>query len=98
MTSAKSHPFAPLSEDEMHELDHFLLYEVENEEAMMLDTLDGYLHALAIGPTTVMPQQWMPAIWGNNGSMMPPLDSLEKVNRIMGLIMRHFNSIIAGLA
>jgi uncharacterized protein len=44
----------PLSEEELEELDMFLL-ELEAEESMTLDMLDGYLHALAIGPETVMP-------------------------------------------
>jgi uncharacterized protein len=28
---------------------------------------------------------------------MPPMDSIERLNHILGLVMRHFNSIIAGL-
>jgi uncharacterized protein len=60
-------------------------------------TLDGYLHAIAIGPTSLMPQQWMPGIWGEGDSMMPPVKSIEQLNRILSLIMRHFNSIIAAM-
>ena len=87
-------PFSPLTEDELKELDNFLLYEVECEESMTSDTLDGYLHAIAIGPTTLMPQQWMPGIWGEGVGMMPPVKSIEHLNDVLGLIMRHFNSII----
>ncbi len=89
--------FYPLSDDELDELDNFLLYESNCEEGMTLDTLDGYLHAIAIGPVTVMPRQWMPGIWGEGTNMMPPVQSIEKLNRILELIMRLFNSIIAGL-
>ena len=46
-------PFSPLSEEELQELDHFMLYEVDNDESMTLDALDGYLHAIAIGPITL---------------------------------------------
>ena len=90
-------PFSPLSEEELQELDHFMLYEVDNDESMTLDALDGYLHAIAIGPITLHPSQWMPGIWGEGSAMMPPVESLEKLNHIMGLIMRLFNSIIAAL-
>jgi len=87
----------PLSEDEQEELDGLLL-EVDADQGMTLDTLDGFLHAIAIGPETVMPSQWMPKVWGlDGGGMMPPMDSLEQVNHLMGLIMRHYNSIIGGL-
>ena len=44
-------PFSPLSDDKLQKLDDFLLYGVENDEGMTLDILDGYLHAIAIGPT-----------------------------------------------
>ncbi len=74
-----------------------MLYEVDCYESMTLDALDGYLHAIAIGPITLHPRQWMPSIWGEGGSMMPPVESMEKLNRILELIMRLFNSIIAAL-
>ena len=93
MTDAFTH----LSEVELEELDNFLLYEVDCDESMTLDALDGYLHAIAIGPKTLMPKQWMPPIWGGGDSMMPPTESIEKLNHILGLIMRLFNGIIDGL-
>lgn len=89
-------PFAPLSDSEFDELDHFLLYEVDSDEVMMIDMVDGFLHAIAIGPTTLTPKQWLPKIWGTT-DIMPPMDSIEQMNHILGLVMRHFNSIIAGL-
>ncbi len=58
---------------------------------MTLDTLDGCLHAIAIGPKAFMRQQWMPGIWGDGDSMMQPVESIEKLNQILGLIMRMFN-------
>jgi uncharacterized protein len=88
--------FAPLSEDELHELAQFLLYGIDTEEVMMLDMVDGFLHAIAVGPTTVHPKQWLPKIWGTK-EMMPPMDSIEQMNHILGLVMRHFNGIISGL-
>jgi uncharacterized protein len=79
------------------ELDEFLLYEVQSDDSMTSDTLDGYLHAIAIGPTSLMPQKWMPGIWGDGADMMPPVKSIEQLNNILSLIMRHFNSIITAM-
>jgi uncharacterized protein len=87
---------APLSDEELEELDQFLLYGVDKDEAMTLDTLDGYLHAIAIGPQTIMPNQWLPKVWGEGSAMMPPTDSIDQLNHIMGLVMRLYNSIIHG--
>ena len=90
--------FTSLSDTELDELDHFLLYEADVEDSMTLDMLDGYLHALAIGPTTVHPQRWMPRIWGEDFTgMMPPVKDIDELNHILQLITRHFNSIIANL-
>jgi len=89
-------PFDPLSEDELSELDHFLLYDVDNEEVMTLDMMDGFLHAIAVGPTTLHPKKWLPPIWGTK-EMMPAMESIEQMNHMLGLVMRHFNAIIAGL-
>ncbi|MEZ2299985.1 UPF0149 family protein [Variovorax sp. RCC_210] len=89
-------PFSPLSEDEFNELEQFLLYHVDTEDVMTLDMADGFLHAIAIGPTTIPPSQWLPKVWGTQ-EMMPPMDSIDQLNHMLGLVMRHFNSIIAGL-
>ncbi len=89
-------PFAPLSEEEFEELDHFLLFGVDTEEGMTMDMVDGFLHAIAVGPTTVHPKQWLPKIWGTK-EMMPPMGSVEELNHMLGVVMRHFNTIIAGL-
>jgi uncharacterized protein len=91
--------FAPLSDEEVRELESFLMEDRDGSEAMMFDTMDGYMHAVAIGPFTLKPQQWLPPIWGHTESqeMMPAAQSLEQLNRILELIMRHFNSIIDGL-
>ena len=89
---------APLSDAEIDELDQFLLYEADVDDSMTLDMLDGYLHALAIGPTTVHPTRWMPRIWGEDFTdLMPPLKDVDELNRIMSLVTRLFNSIVANL-
>jgi uncharacterized protein len=86
----------PLSDEELSELDRFLL-DLDVEESMTLDILDGFLHALAIGPETVMPRQWLPKVWGqDDGAMMPPVDGIDQANHLLGLVMRHFNSIVSG--
>lgn len=87
---------APLSDEELEELDQYLL-DLDAEEGMTLDMLDGFLHALAIGPETVMPHRWLPLVWGQkDGAMMPPASDLDQLNHILGLVMRHFNSIVSG--
>jgi uncharacterized protein len=86
----------PLTEEELDELEGLLL-EADADQGMTLDMLDGFLHAIAIGPETVMPSRWLPEVWSlDDGAMMPPMGSLEQVNHLMRLIMRHYNSIVWG--
>ncbi len=86
---------APLNDEELHELEGFLL-ELETEEGMTLDMLDGFLHAIAIGPETVMPSQWLPKVWAlDDGALMPPAGDMDQANHLLGLVMRHYNSIVS---
>ena len=88
---------APLSDEELDALDGFLL-DQDTEEGMTLDMLDGFLHALALGPETVQPSRWLPKVWGQgDGAMLPPAVDLDEANHLLGLVMRHFNSIVLGL-
>jgi uncharacterized protein len=87
----------PLSDEEVEELDQFLLSPARSEESMTLDTLDGYLTAIVIGPTTLLPSQWLPGIWGSSEDDAHGYESTEQAERILELIMRHMNGIIATL-
>lgn len=86
----------PLSDDELQELDEFFLYGVDNDECMTLDILDGYLHAIVIGPQTIMPKQWLPRVWGEEESIMPAAESFDQLQHVLSLVMRHYNSIVFG--
>jgi uncharacterized protein len=90
-----NNPFACLTNEEFDELNQFLLYDVA-DEGMTIDTMDGFLHAIAVGPTDLQPLHWSPKIWGTE-EMMPPMESIDQLNHVLGLVMRHFNSIIARL-
>lgn len=86
----------PLSEEELRELDQFLL-DLDEEEGLTLDALDGFLHAIAIGPETLMPSRWLPKVWGQADGriVLPGLDA-DQMERVLSLVMRHFNSIVFG--
>lgn len=63
MMPTAPHGFSPLSDEEIDELKAFLMEDCDGAEAMMFDTMDGYMHAVATGPKTLKPQQWLPPIW-----------------------------------
>ena len=84
-----------LSEEEMDELDDFFMSGATSDSTMMLDCLDGYLTALATGPITLKPTEWLPRVWGLTGKDEPTFDSLEQAQRITSLITRQLNGIIS---
>jgi uncharacterized protein len=82
---------APLSDQEIDELDIFIESEARPHKCMRLTALDGFLTALAIGPGLPMPSRWMPVIWGGQSDQV--VESTEERHRIVGLIMRRMNMI-----
>jgi uncharacterized protein len=86
----------PLSDEELDALELFLL-DLDTDEGMTLDMLDGFLHAIVIGPETLLPSDWLPKVWGQQDAdeMMLPAADLDEVQRVMGWVMRHHNSIVS---
>ena len=97
MTSAHSSLSLPLSDEELAELDQFLMSDATSDETMWIDALDGYLTAIAIGPTNVPMSRWLPEVWGPDEEDAPQFKSQAEAQRIMNLVFRHFNGIIATL-
>ena len=90
----------PLSEKEMADLDHALLYRFdENAEPLQGDEgiiditeLDGLLTSVVSSPVMIMPSRWYPEVWGD----YPPVFETEaEVERVFSLMVRHMNSIAA---
>jgi uncharacterized protein len=56
---------------------------------MVIDTFDGYLHAIAIGPTALHPKQWLTNVWGMD-TTLPPMKSMDQLNHVLSLkVIRH---------
>ena len=92
----------PLEDDELDELDHFLLYrgierpdntyvEGLDEGILTLSELDGFLTAVVSGPEVIAPSRWLPAVWGD---VEPQWESPQAFERIFTLLVRHMNGII----
>jgi uncharacterized protein len=93
----KSNLLSPLSEAELNELDQFLISDNLSGQALWLDALDGYLTAVVIAPARLSFDHWFSGIWGGSRDHIPKFESMEKAQHIVNLIMRHMNSIKAGL-
>lgn len=95
----------PLAEQELAELDRFLLGRVEDEEELeehdhdcgitSVFELDGLFAALVSGPVVVQPEQWMQQVWGEHE---PEWESETQFDHVVALMMRHMNTMAATLA
>ncbi len=82
----------PLTDQEIKELDAFLLAEDGLENPMDFFTFDGFICALLSGPDTIMPSKWMRWVWDQEEGEQPPEFTSEKqAKRILGLLIGHAN-------
>ena len=81
-----------LREVEFDRLGEFL--EGMGESAMNLEMLDGFFAALICGPESVLPSEYLPHVFGKE----LVFESNEQATEIIGLLMRHWNTIASTLA
>lgn len=87
-----------LSGEEVDELDEFLISEDAPEDCMDISTLDGFFAALVLNPKLFMPSEYLPWVWDmEQGEDAPTFASLEQANHIVGLVMRYYNGVLAGI-
>lgn len=84
----------PLTDEEMTELDQFLLDTEGIEESMDISTLDGFLTAIVCGPKAIMPSEWMRWVWDmERGEDSPEFKDQAEAQRILGFLLRGMNDI-----
>jgi uncharacterized protein len=91
MTKFDQQDIRALSADEINELQSFLNSEVAPKDTLSLEGLDGFFCALAVAPELVLPSEWLPLVWGEEEG--PAFESEAQAERILGLIMRHWNHV-----
>lgn len=84
----------PLTETEVNELRDFLASDRTSDEALMIDAVDGYMTAIALGPGSHRSQSWLPGVWGPSDADTPAFESTEQARRIIELLLRHYNMIL----
>src|ERR1019366_5933813 len=82
----------PLTDAELDRLGGFLK-SCKGGRAMNVEQLDGFFAALIAGPENVMPSEYYPEVFGGEMSDACEFSSLDEANEILGLMMRHWNTI-----
>jgi hypothetical protein len=86
----------PLTDGELDRLGDFLKG-CKGGKAMNVETLDGFFAAFIAGPETVMPSEYYREVFGGEMSDTCEFTSLDEANEILGLMMRHWNTIAGTL-
>jgi uncharacterized protein len=81
----------PLTEEEFARLSA-LLERLGKKCSMNLEQLDGFLAALVCGPDTVLPNEYLSEILGDNTALDEPL-----MRDFLSMILRHWNAIADAL-
>ena len=81
-----------LDDGELDELDAYLrAHALESEGHLLLDGVHGLLSALAVGPTQVLPEEWLPEV------LHEPFANETEGNRVLALLAKLNDSISAEL-
>src|ERR1700755_2059298 len=84
-------PMSGLSR-QIKQLDEELL--ALGEEAMLLEELDGFIAGLPACPELIMPRDLLSLVWHEDGAdQQPVFEDLDHANRVLGLIMEHYNDV-----
>jgi uncharacterized protein len=86
----------PLTDAELDRLGDFLKG-CKGGRAMNVEALDGFFAALIAGPETVMTSEYYGEVFGGEMSDTCEFGSLDEANEILGLMMRHWNTIASTL-
>jgi uncharacterized protein len=82
-----------ITDDHFEELAIVLAVITDQGDGMLLSEFDGFCTALAIGPELILPSEWLPVVWGGDGS--PESASSKELKRALELIMGHYNDVIS---
>ena len=82
----------PLTEAELGKLAEFLKA-CRGGKAMNIEEIDGFFAALIAGPEVVPPSEYLPEVFGGVMSDSCEFSGLDEANRILGMLMRHWNVI-----
>ncbi|MGI3212327.1 UPF0149 family protein [Roseovarius tibetensis] len=78
-------------------LDRLLAEMTDEDDGMLLAEFDGFCTALVIGPEMILPSEWLPIVWGGDGST-PEFQSAKELQHALQLMMEHYNDVVSLLS
>lgn len=70
----------------------------EDCDPMVVSQIEGYLAGIIVCPDLIMPSEWLPLIWDTeNDGYGPVFQSAKQAEKLMGLVMEHYNATIGDI-
>ena len=69
------------------DLDDYLSSDRSPENCMQLSDLDGFLHAIAVGPEAIPIEEWLSVVWGGE---RPKFRNTKEADHIIGVIKARY--------
>ena len=79
---------------EFLDLDAYLSSDRSPDNCMQLSDLDGLLTAVAVSPSAIPSEEWLPVVWG---AAVPIFRSAREEKLVHGAIMARYQEIVTGL-
>ena len=89
---ARSEKYPAITDKDIETIDNFLSRAIDGE-IQNLETLDGFLTALIIGPEFVPPSQFVPIITRSASDNNLILQNQKELEKFFDIVMRHYNHI-----
>ncbi len=77
-----------LNDEELAELDAFLLSDACDDEVLSVDEVHGFFTALQVGPQSMAEEEWLPLVWGE-----PQFTDDAQRQRLLGMLQRLYRDI-----
>lgn len=62
-------------------------------EPMLISEVDGFIAGILVCPDLIMPGEWLPMVWGGgDDDAAPVFESAKHVEKLVGLVMAHYNA------
>lgn len=78
-------------------LEDALLALYDKADPMILSELDGFVAGLLVCPDLILPNEWLPLVWGGDEDNEPIFDDVADAQRLFGMVMQHYNQVAEDL-
>lgn len=82
-----------LNPEEQEQLERFLAYALEQQQAFNLTQLEGFLFGIAMTPDSFVPSEWFEAIFGEGGAEFPDQETADQLMIALAHILERFHRL-----